>query len=66
MYDKGLHISIGVKDSMRDPSIQSLCDNLEIARRRFKIHAGKINKDDILPYVSFKTFSEEEIYDNTV
>ena len=53
MYDKGLHVSIGVKDWLRDPAIQSLVDNLEIAKRRFKIHAGKIIRDDVLPYVSY-------------
>ena len=56
MTDKGLHISIGVKDWMRDPSIQHLIDNLEIGKKRFKIHAGRILKEEAMPYVSTNAF----------
>ena len=59
MNDKGLHLSIGVRDWMRDPAITALIDNLEIARKRFKIHAGKLCKDDVLPYVSYDSHYTE-------
>ena len=52
MERKGLFLSIGVMDLLRNPRIQYLSDNLDIGKKAYKIHCNGLNKDEIEQYVS--------------
>ena len=49
--DRGLFICSGPNDFMRNPAIQGVCDNLDIAKRKYKIHIDKIELEQLLQYV---------------
>ena len=52
MTESGLHIIIGVRDWPRNPAIQGVADNLEIAKKKYKVHTNILVKENVLPYVS--------------
>ena len=53
MHGKGLFLSFGTSDLLRDPRIQGISDNLSIARQNFHIHLNKIDHEKLADFVSY-------------
>ena len=52
MEQKGLCLTLGVMDFMRNPAIQLVADNLDIGKKAYKIHTDTIDKNGVQDYVS--------------
>ena len=50
--NKGLVITCGPSDHVRNPGIQGLLDNLDIAKKEYRVHTDGLDMDTILQFVS--------------
>ena len=52
MSHGGIHMVIGTLDFMRNPEIQGLLANLQIANESYEVHINKIESDKLKDHVS--------------
>ena len=50
--NKGLIITVGPTDFARNPNIQGLLDNLNIAQKEYRIHTDNLERDLVMQHVS--------------
>ena len=49
---KGLIVCCGPSDHTRNPALQGTIDNLDIAKKEYKIHTDGLDMDALMQFVS--------------
>ena len=50
---KGLIVCVGPSDHTRNPALQGTIDNLDIAKKEYKVHTDGLDMDALMQFVSY-------------